>query len=309
MGGYLDELFVFRFMEIAPGPSGDDPGLSMDMDNQTTSKGSSILTLEPFTPHMRPSGHSYQRKHKKGKQIGQTAHLEILPGVFEPAQYRKFLMMTFDNKRIQDFDLFNVYKEIVSKCERKPKLTPQHDGGLLVEVSSMKDSETILSLSLLNGVETKCSPHVTLNQCKGVIFSTDLLKYSEARLQEEFAEQGVVDVRRIKKRENGLEISSPFLILTFNLLRLPNTIQAAWLNLKVRPYIPRVRRCFYCQKFGHMRNNCRKAQKGQKPICKNCGEEEHGLCTKPPHCTNCNGNHDASSNKCNKYIFEKEILT
>ena len=293
---------------IKPTPSDDDLRPSMDIDAKTTSKGPSVLTLEPFSSHVRPSRHSYQRKHKE-KQIGQTTQHEILPGIFEPVQFRQFLMMRFDNKRIQDLDLFNVYKEIVLRCERKPKLTPQNDGGLLVEVSSLKDSETILSLSVLDGVETKSSPHVTLNQCKGFIFSTDLLKYSEDRLKEEFAEQGVVDVRRIRKRENGVEISSPLLILTFNLLRLPNSIQAAWLNLKVRPYVPRVRRCFYCQKFGHVRDKCRKAQKGQKPICKNCGEQEHGVCTKPSHCINCNGNHDAASNKCTQYIFEKEILT
>ena len=293
-----------RTMNDSPGKS--DHSLEMDMDLNISNKVSSVLTLEPFSPHGRPFGHSFQRKQINRKHPAQN---EILPGVFEPAQYRKFLKIKFDDKNVQDLDLFNVYKEIVTKCEKKPKLAPQNDGGLLVEVSSLKDSENLLTISLINGVKATCSPHLTLNQCKGVIFSSDLLKYSEDRLREEFAEQGVIDVKRIKKRENGEEVPSPLLILTFNLLRLPNSIQAAWLNLKVRPYVPRVKRCFFCQKFGHVRNNCRRAIRGQKPICKNCGDEEHGSCSKPPLCVNCNGNHDASSNRCTKYLFEKEILT
>ena len=286
-------------------PSDADPGPSMNMNTLTASKGSCVLTLEPFSPHVRPSGHSFQRSQKNRKQLAQV---EILPGVFEPAQYRKFLMIRFDDRKVQDLDL-DVYKEIVTRCERKPKLTPQNDGGLLVEVSSLKDSENLLTLSLLSGVKAVCSPHITLNHCKGVIFSSDLLRYSEDRLREEFADQGVIDVKRIKKRENGEEVPSPLLILTFNLLRLPNSIQAAWLNLKVRPYVPRVRRCFFCQKFGHVRKYCRRAIRGQKPICKNCGDEEHRAFSKPPHCVSCNGYHDVSSNRCTKYLFEKEILT
>ena len=112
-------------------------------------------------------------------------------------------------------------------------MTPQNDGGLLVEVSSFKDSESLLTISQVNGVKAKCLPHVRLNQCKGVIHSVDLIKHSEEKLLQEFSDQGVIDVKRIKKRESGKEVPSPLLISTFNLLRLPDSIQASWLNLKV----------------------------------------------------------------------------
>ena len=44
-------------------------------------------------------------------------------------------------------------------------------------------------------------------------------------------------------------------------------------------------------------------------MCVNCGELEHGDCNKAPQCFNCKENHPASDRKCQRYVFEKEVLT
>ena len=40
----------------------------------------------------------------------------------------------------------------------------------------------------------------------------------------------------------------------------------------------------------------------------NCGQEQHGECDRTPYCINCKGSHSASSNLCEWYKYEKEVL-
>ena len=75
----------------------------------------------------------------------------------------------------------------------------------------------------------------------------------------------------------------------------------------MKPFIPRPRRCFYCQEFGHVVTSCRLKDQGKPSICKNCGEEEHGICTRISKCIHCGSNHPASSFECDVYLFEKEV--
>ena len=97
--------------------------------------------------------------------------------------------------------------------------------------------------------------------------------------------------------------------LNYNLLKLPNIISAAWLRLRVRPYIPSPRRCYYCQMFGHVNTTCRRKLRGDSEICVNCGQEQHGECNRTPYCINCKGGHSASSKLCERYKYEREVLT
>ena len=101
--------------------------------------------------------------------------------------------------------------------------------------------------------------------------------------------------RRINKRADGILIPTPLLILTFELLSLPNEISAAWHKIKVKPFIPSPMRCFYRQIFGHTNKSCRRRIRNEKEICVNCAGEEHGTCSKTPNCMNCKGPHPASS--------------
>ena len=118
-----------------------------------------------------------------------------------------------------------------------------------------------------------------------------------------------MDVKRIKKNVNDELISTPLLILTFDLLRLPPTVSAAWMRLYIRPYIPSPRRCFHCQKISHLTTTCRNKAKGEPEICVNCGMPRHGECERAPCCANCGENHPSSSRNCTHYAREKEILT
>ena len=68
-------------------------------------------------------------------------------------------------------------------------------------------------------------------------------------------------------------------------------------------FIPRPRRCFKCQRFGHVKRKCRREEK-----CERCGSNAHTPCSNPPFCINCKGPHSASSNKCPVYLEEEQIV-
>ena len=176
-----------------------------------------------------------------------------------------------------------------------------------MEVNSPEESEKLKNASSLGGVAVRCNPHFNLNTSKGMIYAPQLITYSEEILEKEFEDQGVIRVQQMKKRINGAITPQPGLILTFNAVRLPSSIEAAWYTYKIRQYIPRPRRCFHCQEFGHTVSSCRSKAQGRPAICVICSNEEHGDCNKDPKCYHCGGSHPASSPNCDIYIFEKEV--
>ena len=281
----------------------DDSGSKLDNGTDlSTNKSSSVLTFEPYSYS---SSRFNRRPRFKGKEDGLV---EYSPGTFESVSYAKFLILKMKNgQKMREFDMFSLNREIVGVCEREPKISFLNDGSLLIEVASPEESRRIQSLVSLAGSDVDSMPHKRLNQVRGVIRSVELLRYSEEKIQKELEDQGVIEVKQMKKTVGGLLTPLPTYVLTFQRLKLPNTIRAAWLRLEVRPYIPSCRRCFFCQKYGHVINNCRKKMKGEKSICENCGQEEHGECHNNPNCINCGEGHPASSKKCERFKFEQEV--
>ena len=265
-----------------------------------------MATLQPFIPDPLPQRN---RRNKRTNPTFLVSEFEVLPGLFEPTSYSRYLTLKFDNQRAEDSDMFKICREITTICGREPKMLFQNYGSVLIEVVSPDESEKLQSLEIITGIKANCSPHKFMNLCKGVVRSRHLMKYSEERLQEEFKGQRVVDVAQVKRRIDGKLTPLPTYILTFDLWRLPRELKAAWLRLEIRPYVPSPRRCFYCQRFGHVSDSCRRKLKGEKGVCSNCGKEDHGECDRPSYCVNCSGSHSATSKSCDRYLLEREIQT
>ena len=145
-----------------------------------------------------------------------------------------------------------------------------------------------------------------MNTTCGVVSDDDLLQLSEAELLEGFSDQNVINVKRIKMRRAGKELQTKHLILTFNSSVLPESIEAGYIKLRVRPYVPNPLRCFKCQRFGHSSQNCRGRQ-----TCAKCSGHEHSSesCESSLHCVNCDGEHAAYSRSCPTWKREKEIVS
>ena len=77
-----------------------------------------------------------------------------------------------------------------------------------------------------------------------------------------------------------------------------------WQRFRVNLFIPRPTRCFKCQRFGHIQENCR-----AKIRCSTCGGS-HGYegCEQTIKCVNCGGNHSAASKTCPKFLEIQGIL-
>ena len=303
----------------SPGPSDaikgtplvDDHGMDSNMNKTTSDKVESIATLKPYNFSLGSTGATPKRafppsnKGKKDKNFKKRGtDYEIMPGVFVPTSYDKYLTIDINSP---DVDIFDVHKDIIKCCGRSPKISQQSNGKLLVETRSPEESIKLQSLSALGGIDAVCIPHPSFNQSKGITYAPQLMKYSEERLCAEFEEQGVSKVERMRKYVNGALTPQPSLILTFESTVLPEVIYAAWHKLKVKPFIPRPRRCYHCQEFGHVMTSCRAKDQGRPAVCCNCAEEEHGTCYRNPECVHCGGGHPSSSNECEVYMLEREI--
>ena len=106
----------------------------------------------------------------------------------------------------------------------------------------------------------------------------------------------IFEISRIKKRvvvgeketqsqeNNSVQFEdSDSIKITFK-NKIPTSININFCYRKIFKFIPQVRRCFNCQKFGHININCKSSSK-----CVNCGSSHDNIsiCTKDSCCANC----------------------
>ena len=176
------------------------------------------------------------------------------------------------------------------------------NGTFLVECDTKKQSDLLLKSQKLVDRPMKVSIHPTLNSSCGVIRCRELAGMSETDIRDELSEQGVILVKRIRRKEEGQDKDTNTLFLTFCNANLPKDIRIGYLRVKVDPFVPNPLRCFKCQKYGHGAQRCSSAA-----VCPKCALEHEGPCTNPPKCVNCEGAHPSSSKDCYMWKKEKQI--
>ena len=250
-----------------------------------------IPTLQPYLPHGGQGAGS--REINRGQGLPHSNRVPL------------FLDVKF-NKPLEGISIFQIYRELKNCCQSIKKVRQIKDDTLLVQVARECQAKEVLKLRTIAKVGVTVTANRYLNQVKGVIFNRKLMNYPESVLQEELADQGVVEVKRIKRKEGSTLVDTPMLILTFDREQLPDKIMAAWYAMDVRQYQPAPRRCYNCQRFGHLGSNCR----SQKSICVKCAEEklEAHTCSRTL-CANCKKSHLASDKNCEFFKMEKEILS
>lgn len=226
------------------------------------------------------------------------------PSLTNPDTCPKFLLIEHadPNQTLLKISPFAIQKGL-DMITKGLDITRLRNGNLLVKTKNNSGAEKLLSMTSLGGiVGVSVKIHPTLNQSKGVITCRDLLYESEENITNALAKQHVISTQRIKRKIDGNLIDTHSLILTFRTPDIPDTIQAAFYNLKVRPYIPSPLRCTNCQRFGHSRGRCRTER-----ICSKCAlPANHDECTNKK-CVNCNNLHYSFDRKCPRYIEESEI--
>ena len=117
-------------------------------------------------------------------------------------------------------------------------------------------------------------------------------------------------ISRLQKfyKTKGGKTDTESIIIEFNSeskIEFPLHLFMGYKRITVKEFIPHPIRCFNCQKYGHISQNCRSKQKC--PVC----SEEHSFeqCQNKDKkkCSNCGGNHSAGYKGCQVFKEAKEI--
>ena len=196
----------------------------------------------------------------------------------------------------------------VEKCAGNNSVTSikPYKNGILVECKNTKQLNQLSQIQEVASVPVKIQPRTTL--LRGVIYGISIDVDDEELLQE-LKSQKVVSVKRMTKvNRDQPEQKTPLrtVILFFDTNKLPEKIHLWYQIFEVKPFIPRVNRCFNCQRLGHTANSCQAKQR-----CVRCGgPHSFQECERKdnPICVRCKENHSAAYNGCNVMKKAKEVL-
>ena len=252
-------------------------------------------------------GHTHGRVNQSKKRFSNRISMHT-PSVL--TNNRFYVLESQDeNKTLHDACTFKAYRDLKRDCQGEPETFKiLRNGTMLLKSRNSDQSRRIERIKTLAGINVKASPHRKLNSSQGTVLARKWEKYTETELCENLAEEQVIDVKRLPSRPNKTYTGSRYL-LTFGALQPPDSIRAGLEKLSVRLYIPRPRRCYNCQGFGHVGMHCKSAQS----TCHNCAETSHTKeneqCRRPAKCRNCHKDHPASDIKCPIYRVEQEVVT
>ena len=104
-----------------------------------------------------------------------------------------------------------------------------------MECDTKKQSDLLLKSQKLVDRPMIVSIHPTLNSSRGVIRCRELAGMSETDIRDELSEQGVILVKRIRRKEEGQEKKTNTLFLTFCNASLPKDISIGYFESEGRP--------------------------------------------------------------------------
>ena len=129
---------------------------------------------------------------------------------------------------------------IIGAATSAKNLRKLKSGDYIVEMDKEKAVKTLLSTSMLANERVLITPHRTLNSSRGVIRSSSLRGLTNNYILDELKSQGVTNVRRILRKEQGQLQPTDIVVITFNSPDLPKTpLQIDEQDLRDGPYLHR----------------------------------------------------------------------
>lgn len=121
----------------------------------------------------------------------------------------------------------------------------------------------------------------------------------------------IYNIRRFQRfdKEKSTYLPTTTIMITYQGQVAPQYAFLYRVRYQVDTYIPKVKLCTQCFRYGHLQSFCR-----SKPRCSYCGAEEHhsNQCPdsqKPIKCINCYENHNPTDAKCRKRAIEQALIT
>jgi len=229
----------------------------------------------------------------------------------------KYIVITrTDNKSFENVSPFLIKKTIDFACGGEVESCKNtRSGYLLVKTKNNLQANKLLRIKNMADIEVKATEHKTLNFSKGVIYCNELRSIDETEILNELKHQKVTEVRKILKKQDQALTETGLIIITFQTLTLPDSLNIGYEKIRVRPYIPLPLRCRKCLRFGHPTPTC----KSPDELCKNCSEkvhtEENEKCNSEKCCINCkhmfetDAKHSPLDRSCPTFIKQKELIT
>ena len=177
------------------------------------------------------------------------------------------------------------------------------NGAIYLTCSKKSQSDNLLKFVLFGRVApVAVTAHKSLNSSKGVVRNWELARSDPEEIKENVPM--ITDVQRIVVKRNNTEIKTNTLILTFNTLKIPDSLKICYLNIPVSQYVPNPIRCYKCQRFGHVTSKCK-----HNEVCARSSATGHkdDICTKEHKCVNCGERHASYNKKCSYYKREFDI--
>lgn len=297
-----------------------------ETSSQAASTGSALGNTgpvhDPLTDHLDPTTSSGTSKRKgpntlsektktsqrkrKERRINQLLPLESL--FQEEVKYPTYFVMKFPGCDIEsDLNVISADDEIKNKIGTLKKISKLGKDTLLLITKSKEQSKKATTLKTIDGKPVTVSPHKSMNQIKGTVYSETLGQSTTEQIMEKLQDYGVSNIERMKHRVDGQFTYSNRYIFTFERTTLPRLLKLAeWHHEIVELYIPTPIQCKKCYGLGHTKNWCR----CNFEICARCGEGGHRAseCLAAASCVNCRGNHPATDRRCPNYMFRCEVL-
>ena len=162
--------------------------------------------------------------------------------------------------------------------------------------------EALLQISKVGKWSVECyqpknkrHPNRTCGVIRGVALSTELDELKEMMIMDNQCK--ILSVSRLPTFRSGSRANSLAIRIDFEETVLPSELKIGYMRYKVVPYESPPLRCYNCQRLGHKAENCTAQER-----CLLCAEPHNkNNCNKMEKdfkCANCNGNHPASSKKC-----------
>lgn len=213
-----------------------------------------------------------------------------------------FLQSNDDSKPIGDRDMMSLSSCLKRNTQgiRQLKRINKYKIGIIFDKPSMANA-CLANQAFLDEFDLKATIPASPTEITGVITSVPINLSNKKIYTSLQGTSKIIYVRRFMKKMN---IDDKFILqptttvsITFASTVLPESVDMNLWRFPVSPYIPPVKQCFRCLRFGHIAKFCKNACK-----CSICGDshnyKECNIDSKNATCFHCKGNHIAISTQC-----------